>query len=60
MLSSEYIDKDILKKLSEDVRVDLEFIRADCKKRAFCSEHVQDNNNMMSMILDFILTLNDD
>ena len=56
MLSSEYIDKDILKKLSEDVRVDLDYIRTDCKKRVY-SDHVQDNNNMISIILDFILTL---
>lgn len=56
MLETEYINMTILKELSNKVLYDLNFIRADCKKR-FSSQHTQDNDNMMSIILDFILTL---
>lgn len=57
MLSSEYVNIEILKSLSKEVLPDLEYIRADCKNRVY-SKNVQDNDNMMSIILDFILTLN--
>ncbi len=60
MLSSEYIDESILLELRNKVLPDLEFIREDCKRRLYWSEHVQDNDNMMSMILDFVLTLSND
>lgn len=57
MLSLEDIDKNIFTKLSEKVSPDLIFIREDCQRRMYWSEDVQDNDNMMSMITDFILSL---
>ena len=51
------VREDILEMLTKKVEPDLEFIRKDCANR-FYNEDVQDNNNMMSIILDFILTLN--
>jgi hypothetical protein len=53
----EFGDRDILEMLTKKVEPDLEFIRKDCANRIY-NEDVQDNNNMMSIILDFILTLN--
>jgi len=57
MLSLEEVDVNILVKLNARVRPDLEFIRKDCENRLYWSEDVEDNNSMMSMITDFILTL---
>ena len=57
MLSSEYVNMEILRSLSIEVLPDLTDIRADCKKRNYCNQHVKDNDNMMSIIIDFILTL---
>ena len=59
MLEMEYVDMIILNELSNRVLKDLEFIRADCKKR-FRTQNTIDNNIMMSCILDFILTLHGD
>ena len=56
MLCMEYVDMNILEELSNKVRGDLEFISSDSKKRVK-SQHTIDNDNMMSMILDFILSL---
>ena len=57
MLASEKINTDMLEQLQTKVRVDLEFIRKDCEKRMYYSQNVADNDYMMSMILDFILSL---
>ena len=59
MLETEYVDMIILNELSKKVVKDLEFIRADCKKR-FSTQNTMDNNIMMGIILDFILTLHGD
>jgi hypothetical protein len=56
MLSGEYIDKDMLLYMRQNVRTDLEFILDDCNKR-FYSYHIKENKNMINMILDFILSL---
>ena len=56
MLSGEYIDTDMLLYMRQNVKKDLDFILEDCNKR-FYSYHIQENKNMMSMILDFILSL---
>jgi hypothetical protein len=56
MLSTREMNNDIYKELNEKVKIDLELIRADCKKRVQTQNSI-DNNNMMSMIIDFILTL---
>ena len=56
MLLTEYIDREILEELKIKVKNDLEDVRNDCKHR-INHKDVNDNNHMMSMILDFILTL---
>ena len=56
MLSNEYIDKQILLDMSHTVKKDLDFIIQDGNRRFF-TYHIQENRNMMSMILDFGLTL---
>ena len=56
MLNSEYINIQFLNELKKIVVIDLEFIRDDCNKR-INHKDVNDNNYMMSMILDFILSL---
>ena len=56
MLISEYINNEILNELQLTVEIDLEFIRNDCNRR-INHKDVHDNNYMMSMILDFILSL---
>ena len=50
------MNEDIWKELKEKVEGDLKLIRDDCQRRVR-SQHTIDNNNMMSYILDFILTL---
>ena len=57
MLELECINKNILEMLCKKVEPDLDFIRKDCERRMYYSEDVKDNDNMMSIILDFILTL---
>jgi hypothetical protein len=59
MLSSEYLDKTILQELYKKVLLDLQIIREDCKKRMYWSKDVNENDQMMSMIVDFIITLHD-
>lgn len=59
MLSSEYLDETLLQELYTKVMLDLQCIREDCKKRMYWSKHVSDNDQMMSMIVDFIVTLHD-
>ena len=56
MLSTYYMDQDIYKDLCEKVTVDLDFIRQDCKNRVY-TQNSNDNNNMMSIITDFILSI---
>jgi len=56
MLQPDFIDMMILEKLKKKVVLDLEFIREDNKKR-FANKHTFDNDIMMSMILDFIISL---
>ena len=56
MLSGEYIDKDLLLDMRQNVRTDLNFILDDSNQR-FYSYHIYENKKMMSMILDFILSL---
>ena len=56
MLLTENIDTEILEELKIMVKNDLEYIRNECKYR-INNKDVNDNNHMMSMILDFILTL---
>ena len=62
LLESEYINIEILNELKLKVVIDLETIRNDCKRRFSYTDdnnvcNVADNNYMMSMISDFILTL---
>jgi len=61
MLISEYINIEILNELKLKVKSDLEFIRNDCNRRIRIinvnDKDINDNNYMMSMILDFILSL---
>ena len=59
MLSSEYLDETVLQELYKKVMPDLQCIREDCKKRMYWSKDVSDNDHMMSMIVDFIVTLHD-
>jgi hypothetical protein len=59
MLSSEYLDETMLQELYKKVLPDLQCIREDCKKRMYWSKDVSDNDTMMSMIVDFIVTLHD-
>jgi hypothetical protein len=56
MLSGEYIDTDMLLDMRQNVKKDFEFIIEDCNKR-FYTYHIAENRKMMSMILDFILSL---
>jgi hypothetical protein len=56
MLSDEYIDTDMLLNMQQSVQKDLKFILEDCNRR-FYTHNIQENKNMMSMILDFILSL---
>ncbi len=58
MLISEYVDIQILNELKEQVQKDYEIIINDCKQRINPErEDVKDNKYMISIILDFILTL---
>lgn len=63
MLKDEYINLEILKELQLKVNDDLRFIRNDRKERMGMSDftdlQTKKNDYMMSMILDFILTLPD-
>jgi len=56
MLSGEYIDTDMLLDMRQNVKKDFEFIIEDCNKR-FYTYHIAENRKMMSMVLDFILSL---
>jgi hypothetical protein len=56
MLQPDYIDLMLLEELKKKVVVDLEYIREDNQKR-FASKNTFDNDRMMSMILDFILSI---
>ncbi len=56
MLSSEYIDKDMLLDMRQNVKKDFEFVIDDSNRR-FYSYHIAENQQMISMILDFILSL---
>ena len=59
MLLEEYANQTILRAMHEAVSNDLSWIRADCEKRMY-SQHVKDNDALMSMILDFVDTLYDE
>ena len=56
MLSNEFVDIEILKDARVTVKQDLELIIEDSNRRFF-SHHIKENQHMMSMILDFILSL---
>jgi len=56
MLGDYLIDMQILDELKNQVRTDLDIIRIDCNRRVL-TMNVADNNHMISMILDFILSL---
>ena len=56
MLSNEFVDMEILKDARVTVQQDLELIIEDSNRRFF-SHHIKENQQMMSMILDFILSL---
>lgn len=56
MLSNEFVDMEILNDARVTVREDLELIIQDSNRRFF-SHHIKENQQMMSMILDFILSL---
>ncbi len=61
MLESEYINIQILSELQNKVENDLRIIKDDCDRRLYISninkDHIDDNRHMMSMILDFILSI---
>ena len=61
MLESELLNIQILAELQIKVENDLRIIRDDCYRRLNISnvnkEHIDDNNYLMSMILDFILSI---
>ena len=52
----EFVDIEILKDARVTVKQDLELIIEDSNRRFF-SHHIKENQHMMSMILDFILSL---
>lgn len=56
MLSSEFIDKEILNEMRNSVKTDLDSIIEDGNRR-FYSYHIQQNREMMAMILDFVLSI---
>jgi cellulose biosynthesis protein BcsQ len=56
MLISEYINYSILEELKIKVNQDYEIIIKDCNFRVY-NEHVLDNKYLISVILDFILSL---
>lgn len=56
MLKNEYVDEDVLFDMRRSVKQDLQLIIEDGNRR-FYSYHIQENKEMMSMILDFILSL---
>ena len=56
LLNDKYINNDILIELKEQVVKDYKIIKEDCFNRVM-SHNIIDNKNMISMILDFILTL---
>ncbi len=56
MLEHEFLNNEILSEMRRNVREDLESIIQDGNRRFF-SYHIQENKEMMSMILDFILSL---
>lgn len=58
MLANEFVNNEILSELKISVSRDLNEIRSDEERRAIRSpETTELNNHMMSMVLDFILTL---
>jgi len=56
ILSNESVDMGYLKELKSRVSIDLSLVRTDCARR-FQSKNTADNDIMMSMITDFILSL---
>jgi len=61
MLINEFIDMEILQELKLKVDNDLQTVRADCNRRACLpinKEYLDNNNHMMSAILDFIKSIN--
>jgi hypothetical protein len=48
---------DILEELQKQAQIDLEAIQKDCEKRAYWSQNVADNDYMISMIQDFVLSI---
>jgi hypothetical protein len=56
MLETEYLNSQILYEMRKNVKQDLEMIIQDSNRR-FYSYHIQENKDMMSMTLDFILSL---
>lgn len=56
MLSSEYIDIDILELLQSEVKTDTAVVEADTAIRGY-NMNSRDNSKMMNIILDFILSL---
>lgn len=56
ILSNESVDMEYLKVLKSRVSIDLSLIRADCAIRVR-SNNIIENDIMMSMIADFILSL---
>ena len=56
LFNDNIINTQLLNELKHQVVIDLEIIRADCNKRVL-TINVGDNNEMMSNILDFILSI---
>lgn len=56
LLNDHLVNMQILQELKLQIVTDLEIIRADCNRRILTS-NVGDNNEMISNILDFILSL---
>jgi hypothetical protein len=56
MLSGEEVDLEILKEVLENIDTDLKEVRDDCRRR-IRSQFTDSNNEMISMITDFVKSL---
>lgn len=57
MLSDKEVNKDIMKSVLENIDTDLNDIRSDCRRR-IRSSFTDSNDDMMSMITDFVKSIN--